>query len=133
MKPTTRIARAGRARWLGPGALLLAACTHTEVPGATGPAAAAPVAADGRERGAGGAEVATALPPEPREPPRLLTDPGSGVAVVWAGAAAASAVAGAEVVVVEPDLQHVSAYDWRDGEPRWRTELPVSAAVTSRR
>lgn len=129
MKPTTRIARAGRARWLGPGALLLAACTHSEVPGATGPAAAAPVAAEGRERGAGGAEVTTALPPEPREPPRLLTDPGSGVAVVWAGAAAASAVAGAEVVVVEPDLQHVSAYDWRDGEPRWRTELPVSAAV----
>ncbi len=70
-----------------------------------------------------------APPPTPLDPPRLLTDPGSGVAVVWAGAAMASAVAGAELVVIEPDLRHVSAYDWRTGEPRWRTERTVSAAA----
>lgn len=119
--------RTSPARWLGLGSMLLA-CTHADVPGIAGPQATTPAGAEGRERVADGAE-GVAVPPEPRDPPRLLTDPGSGVTVVWAGAAAASAVAGAEVVVVEPDLRHVSAYDWRDGEPRWRTELPMSAAV----
>jgi hypothetical protein len=124
-------ARARRQRWwwLALGPALLPACTRTDTPALTRPEAAAPARVDGRERVADRAANQPATPPAPRDPPRLLTDPGSGVTVVWAGAAVASAVAGAELVVVEPDLRHLSAYDWRDGEPRWRTELPVSAAV----
>lgn len=115
--------------WLGPAALL--ACTRVDAPGTAGPVAEAPVPANPVRPGEGPGETPTppVAPPEPLDPPRLLTDPGSGVFVVWAGAAVASAVAGAELVVVEPDLRHLSAYDWLDGEPRWRLELPLSAAV----
>lgn len=63
-------------------------------------------------------------PPEPLDPPRVLTDPGSGVHVVWASAAAAATVVGSQVVVLEPDLRHLGTYRWSDGEPRWRIELP---------
>jgi len=115
--------------WLALGPVLSSACSRTDAPALAGPEAAAPARVKGREGTAAKAAARPTAPAEPRDPPRLLTDPGSGVTVVWAGAAVASAVAGAELVVVEPDLQHLSAYDWRDGEPRWRTELPVSAAV----
>lgn len=69
-------------------------------------------------------------PREPREPPRVLTEPGSGVFVVWAGAAARAAVAGEDLLILEPDLRHMSAIDWRDGEAQWRIELPFSPAVS---
>jgi hypothetical protein len=122
----------GQRRRIRPGlgsALLLLACTRTDVPVPVSPGTAAPTEVAARGGAGNGAEAGSTTPAEPLDPPRLLTDPGSGVTVVWAGAAVASAVAGAELVVVEPDLRHLSAYDWRDGEPRWRTELPVSAAV----
>lgn len=121
----------GRRRWLrlalAP-ALLLSACARTDEHGLAGPEAAIP-REPAREATANAPAPGSTAPPAPLDPPRLLTDPGSGVTVIWAGAAVTSAVAGAELVVVEPDLRHLSAYDWRDGEPRWRTELPVSAAV----
>jgi outer membrane protein assembly factor BamB len=112
------------------GAALLTACVPASDLGPAEPPAAAPVnEATDPDRAAHRADAAPATSLEPRDPPRLLTDPGSGVFVVWAGAAAAAVVAGSELVVLEPDLHHLSAYDWRDGEPRWRTELPASAAV----
>ncbi|MCX4241666.1 outer membrane protein assembly factor BamB family protein [Paraliomyxa miuraensis] len=104
------------------------ACTVGRGPQPQEPRPVPPSAVAGDSR----SEPPPSLPPEPREPPRLLTDPGSGVFVAWSGAAAASAVAGSELVVVETDLRHLSAYDWRDGEPRWRIELPVSPAVRIR-
>lgn len=75
------------------------------------------------------AEPPDDAPPVPREPPRLLTDPGSGIELVWSGAAADATVAGAELVVLEPDGQHLEAIDWRDGEARWRIELPTSGSA----
>lgn len=108
---------------------LLSACTRVDATAEPEPAAPVALGDSSPAAAAGEAAAPPVVLPEPRDPPRLLTDPGSGVFVVWAGAAVASAVAGSELVVVEPDLRHVSAYDWHDGEPRWRTELPVSAAV----
>lgn len=113
-------------RWARLGPVLLEACIPASGAGVADPPRAAPVAALARTR----FEPPPRAPPqEPLDPPRVLTSQGSGIFVVWAGAAAASAVAGAELVVLEPDLQHLSAYDWRDGQPRWRIELPVSAAT----
>ena len=68
-------------------------------------------------------------PAEPRDPPRLLTDPGSGVRIVWSGAAASTAVAGPDLIVLEPDGRHINAIDWRDGEARWRIALPTSGSA----
>jgi len=53
----------------------------------------------------------------------VLTDPGSGVFVVWAGAARDAVVAGAELVVLEPDGRHLEAIGWSEGDARWRIEL----------
>jgi outer membrane protein assembly factor BamB len=122
--------RGRRWRWARLGSALLPACVPAGNLGPAEPPIATPVAvARGTDRAAAEGDAPPTASPEPRDPPRLLTDPGSGVFVVWAGAAAAATVAGAELVVLEPDLRHLSAYDWLDGEPRWRTELPVSAAV----
>lgn len=66
-------------------------------------------------------------PLDPQGPPRLMTDPGSGISIVWAGAAVAAAVVGPELIVLEPDLRHVSAVGWRDGEAQWRITLPDAA------
>lgn len=114
--------------WLGLGPVLLPACPRVDATAEPVPVAAVEPG-DSPPRAAASEATTPSATLGPRDPPRLLTDPGSGVFVVWAGAAVASAVAGSELVVVEPDLRHVSAYDWHDGEPRWRTELPVSAAV----
>ncbi|MCH9681209.1 MAG: PQQ-like beta-propeller repeat protein [Deltaproteobacteria bacterium] len=68
-------------------------------------------------------------PATPRDPPRVLTDPGSGITVAWAGAATAAVVTQGNLVVLEPDGEHMGAIGWRDGEPRWRIELPVRAGA----
>ncbi|MEM7156133.1 MAG: PQQ-binding-like beta-propeller repeat protein [Myxococcota bacterium] len=68
-------------------------------------------------------------PAAPRDPPRLLTDPGSGVRIVWSGAAASTAVAGPDLIVLEPDGRHINAVDWRDGEARWRIQVPTSGSA----
>jgi hypothetical protein len=117
-------------RLLGWGSAALLACTRVDAPATAKPGVEAAGADPAKAReGAGAGPTPPAAHSEPRDPPRLLADPGSGVFVVWAGAAVASAVAGAELVVVEPDLRHLSGYAWLDGEPRWRLELPMSAAV----
>lgn len=113
-------------RWLQLGSALLPACVPAGGAGLSETPAGAPAAIVGR---ADPDQPTPTTPPKPLDPPRLLADPGSGISVVWAGAAAASAVAGAELVVLEPDLRHLGAYDWNDGKPRWRIELPVSAAT----
>ncbi len=99
---------------------LLSACTA--VGGASGssskPGPAEPVVEPSAERPPEDA------PPVPLEPPRLLTNPGSGVSVVWSGAAADVAVAGRNIVVLEPDGRHLDAIDWSNGEARWRIEQP---------
>lgn len=70
--------------------------------------------------------AATTIPPAPAEPPRVLIDPGSGVHVAWAGAAADAVVAGEHLVVLQPQGDHLHAVSWRDGEARWRVALPTT-------
>lgn len=67
--------------------------------------------------------------PAPIGPPRMLTDPGSGIRMVWSGAATQAVVANRNLVVLEPDRRHVSAIDWSDGEARWRIEQPSSEGI----
>lgn len=105
--------------------MLLAACTTGGV-GWQEPGPVPPKPAVTRSR-VDEASAWPSAPAAPRDPPRVLTDPGSGVAVVWAGAAADAAVVGSSVVVLEPDRQHLSSYDWRAGEPRWRIGLTASS------
>lgn len=76
-----------------------------------------------------GAIEETTAPAVPVEPPRVLTDPGSGIRMVWSGAAMRTAVADRNLVVLEPDGRHLSAIDWRDGEAQWRIEQPSSESV----
>ncbi|MEX1367586.1 MAG: PQQ-binding-like beta-propeller repeat protein [Nannocystaceae bacterium] len=109
----------------GPVLALLLGCTAAERPGPDRPEPAPPRTA-ARIEVDGAASEAPAMP---REPPRLLTDPGSGVGMVWSGAAADAVVAEAELVVLEPDGRHLGAVAWADGEARWRIELPTSAAA----
>ena len=68
-------------------------------------------------------------PTAPVEPPRMLTDPGSGIRMVWSGAATRAVVAARNVVILEPDSNHLSAINWSDGEARWRIEQPSSEDV----
>ncbi|MCB9719178.1 MAG: PQQ-binding-like beta-propeller repeat protein [Myxococcales bacterium] len=113
-----------RAAGLVPASLLLLACPERPGPGPQGPSIGPPTPTAPQAPPTRADE-----PAPPREPPRLLTDPGSGVSMVWSGAAADAVVAGAELVVLEPDARHLDAFDWSRGEARWRIELPTSGAA----
>lgn len=49
--------------------------------------------------------------------------------MVWSGAATEAVVAARNLVILEPDHNHLSAIDWSDGEARWRIEQPSSDDV----
>jgi len=91
--------------------------------------AAAPAPVMAPAPAAAAAVPASADPATPVDPPRVLTNPGSGVSLLWSGAAIGAGVAGRSVVVLESDLRHLSAVDWSSGEARWRIEEPFSAGV----
>ncbi len=105
----------------GLGLIALAACTT--VGGSTPPPSPAqPVTA---QRSVPPSQPVAQAPVAPRDPPRLLTDPGSGVEVVWAGSAVDTEVIEQDLVVLEPDGRHLGAVDWRTGQAQWRIELAI--------